>query len=470
MVFKKKIFLILLIGLIFNIIVNFLYIQNLNHYENFDKNGKGNHQLIKGMIENHWRGAYELKKNLESGKNFFESTPIYYQNFLQPYINFIYSKITNDPLYEVDENEELKITENDKKIFLLFFQSIFYFFSIYFLITKLKLYLTDNLLAIIAIVLIIEPTLNQWHSFFGTESIFLSIQIFIFALLISKKKPFYHFILIGILTGLLFAQRSAAIFYFVLIISFFIIFLKKDKTKGILIFLTFYLLSISFIGMNSYIRSGVFYLTPLDQRAALYHYFEPHIISKRDQINLFDAQKKIKLKHYKWLKENNLKLDPNKLAEGDERLILKYHNFIKENSIKTIISEPILTFERIIKKSLHSGILDPVYVYFYNTREYEGSEPYYKSNLHKKILNYRLIYSFLIYILSIIGFLYFIKMKSKKLPFILFCSYLYFLAILGWMGSTRYYAASLPYLMIFCAAGVYDIKNKFFDKKKIFFK
>ena len=465
MVFRKKIFLILFFGSFLNIIINFLYINNLNHYEKINSNKEINHYLIKGMNENHWRNAYKLKKNLASGKNFFESSPVYYRNFLQPYINYIYSKITNDPLYELDQNNNLIISKNNKKILLLIFQSLLYFFSIYFLMIKMKFCLPEGLLTIIACTLIFEPTLNQWHSFFGTESIFLSIQIFLLALLVSEKKSFYHFILIGIFTGLLFAQRSAALFYFIFIICFFLILLKNNRLKGISLFLVFYLVSISFIGLNSYIRTGIFYLTPLDQRAALYNYFEPHIISKRDNISFFDAKNKIKLKHKKWLNENNLDIDPNQLAVGEEKDLLIYHNFIKQNSLKTILSEPVLSFERIIKKSLHSGLLDPVYVFFYNTYEYEGSKPYYKSELHNKILNYRLFYSIFIYLFSLLGFFYFIRTKSKKLSFILLCSYFYFLAILGWMGTTRYYAASLPYLFIFFSAGIYELKNKFLKRK-----
>ena len=129
MVFRKKIFLILFFGSFLNIIINFFYINNLNHYEKINSNKEINHYLIKGMNENHWRNAYELKKNLASGKNFFESSPVYYQNFFQQYLNYIYSEITNDPLYELDQNNNLIISKNNKKILLLIFSHSFIFFQ-----------------------------------------------------------------------------------------------------------------------------------------------------------------------------------------------------------------------------------------------------------------------------------------------------------------------------------------------------
>ena len=73
------------------------------------------------MNENHWKSAFYLNEDFKNGKNFFKSGSLYYQNYLQPFINLIYSKTTGDPLYEISESGELKISKTDKKILLLFF-------------------------------------------------------------------------------------------------------------------------------------------------------------------------------------------------------------------------------------------------------------------------------------------------------------------------------------------------------------
>ena len=250
-------------------------------------------------------------------------------------------------------------------------------------------------------------------------------------------------------------------FYFLIVIFYYLFFLKEQRTKKLSIFICFYLATISIIGINTYVRSGVFYLTPLDQREALSRYFEPYVLSKSQKISETEAKNKIELKNSNWIEENRIDLDL-------EVNILQYYDFKKKESLKVILSELPISIKRTLVKTLHSGLLDPVHVYFYHTTEYEGTNPYYKSKLHKEILNYRLIYSVLIYFLSCLGFIYLYKFIPKKILFILFISYLYFLFILGWMGSTRYYAASLPYLLIFVSSGVFFIKNKMFSKKIIF--
>ena len=453
---SKKILLFVLFGFLLNILISSNYIYKLNSYETVDTDDNFRHNLIKGINENHWNKAYKLKEDINSGKIFFISGDIYNRNYLPSIVFYIYSIFTGDDLYEVN-NGNLKITDSDKKLFLLIFQSALFSLSIIFLINVLKNYLTKNILLILAIFFSIEPTINQWHSSFFSGSIFLSLQIILLSLLLRLDKKYLSFFLIGILSGLLFAQRSAAIFYFVIIFIYFLIFLEKKKFKKIIIYFFSYLICLSFILTHNYLRSGVAYLTPLDQRTALFHYFEPEIISKKENISFSDAKKKLSDDLIIWKTEKKLNLE-------NEKDLIIYLDEKKKRSIKTILSNPTISAKIVLKKTFHSGLLDPVYVYFFSNTEYEGKNPYYKSDLHAKIVKFRFFYSIFIYIFSIIGFYIALKNLKMKFIFISCFSYFYFLMILGWMGSTRYYTACLPYILIFFSIGINTIFNRFFPK------
>ena len=95
-----------------------------------------------------------------------------------------------------------------------------------------------------------------------------------------------------------------------------------------------------------------------------------------------------------------------------------------------------------------------------DSTEYEGVNSYYGSKLHKSIVKYRLVYSILIYLIVIYGFFNSVKSIKKKYIFLITFSYLYFLLILGWTGSTRYYASCLPFLFFFLSIGIESLIKK----------
>ena len=83
---SKRIYFIIILGFIINIFISFFYIEKFNSYELLDTDDELRHSLIKGINENHWT-KIKLKKDLESGKNFFQSGKAYDRNYL-PSLNF----------------------------------------------------------------------------------------------------------------------------------------------------------------------------------------------------------------------------------------------------------------------------------------------------------------------------------------------------------------------------------------------
>jgi hypothetical protein len=104
---------------------------------------------------------------------------------------------------------------------------------------------------------------------------------------------------------------------------------------------------------------------------------------------------------------------------------------------------------------MHFILLNPFHIYSDN--QFISGKVYYGSELHQKLLPYRMIYSFIIYSICLLGLFKIIKLKDKKILLFLFISILYFFLILSWHGNTRYFLPILFYLSFFFAFGVADI-------------
>ena len=134
--------------------------------------------------------------------------------------------------------------------------------------------------------------------------------------------------------GLLFAQRSAAVFYYFVVLFYFIFFVHEKKLKKIAVFTISYLSILLFILIHNYNRSGLTYITPLDQRTALYHYLEPIILSSTTkQEEILETKKKIKQSLDEWKENKNLNLD-------NEKDLLIYYDEMKKRSLISILNNP----------------------------------------------------------------------------------------------------------------------------------
>ena len=128
-----------------------------------------------------------------------------------------------------------------------------------------------------------------------------------------------------------------------------------------------------------------------------------------------------------------------------------------------LINNPILTIKKVISGFIHFSILNPFFVYF----DYEFFKDYSSSIIgdfsfsenHKKLIPTRIIYSFFIYIICLIG-LFQIYKKNSKFTLLLLFSIIYYYIILGWYGKTRLFTPNLIYLSIFFGYGLDIIFKK----------
>ena len=292
----------------------------------------------------------------------------------------------------------------------------------------------------------LEPTLLQWHSSFWSESIFMSLQLLFFAMLLTKELKIKDLIVGGLILGLMFLQRSAAIYYIFPILIFLYFSIKDQKLRKISFFLTSYIIVILFVGIHNLKRSGVFYIAPTDQKLAIKIYMMPKVKSLSEKISIAMAREKID-------KEIESFKEKKKFELENEDELLEYYKMIQNYSYKYIFQNPIETTKIVFKKSFHTAVLDPVHVTYFHKFEYKGKIRYLNSPEHQFWIPIRIVYSLIIYLIALTGF-FVLFTKDKKIFALTLISTIYFFFILSWLGNPRYFTPCLVYISIFFGFGL----------------
>jgi len=183
-----------------------------------------------------------------------------------------------------------------------------------------------------------------------------------------------------------------------------------------------------------------------------------------------------KNKFVRYLKTNNFKLDYDLLdnfsyqrysfifCSGSSEKNDKFENYqicnyFDRRSKKILLTYPFETIKFITRKSLSFVLLNPFHIY--SDHKFLSGEEYYKSDLHKKLLPYRIIYTMIIFLVCFFGLLQMIKLKNFKIMFYLLISGFYFFIILSWHGNNRYFTPVLIYASFFFGYGFSGILNYF---------
>tara|TARA_B100002052_G_C15564380_1_gene454978 strand:- start:182 stop:667 length:486 start_codon:yes stop_codon:yes gene_type:complete len=139
--------------------------------------------------------------------------------------------------------------------------------------------------------------------------------------------------------------------------------------------------------------------------------------------------------------------------EGKENFgYLKICKYFHERSKELIFSNPVEFIKYVAKKSLSFILLNPLHIY--SDHKFLSGEKYYESDLHKKFIPYRIIYSLLIYFICCVGLIELYKKKEYKLILYLLVSSIYFFGILSWHGNNRYFTPVLIYISLFFGYGI----------------
>ena len=460
----NKISKIILLGFFISIILNFYYVRHFDKNHDSTKNIKyhneDQHMMIKSDTEKFWFRAHNLKAQLNSGLNYFEAGQEYRVPYLPSKILYIFSKVTNLKFYD-QKNDEIilesfngdlskrKITQGYTKVFFLILQSLLYYLSLLFLYSKIKDKIDNKSSICLIAFLSFEPTILLFHSSFWSESIFFTLLILSIALIIENKISISKNLLIGLLLGILFLQRSVAIYYILIVIIYYLFIFKKKSTIPIFFTLIGYLLIVLFIGFHNFKRSDNFYFQPTQSKDGFYVYLIPDIVSKNKKISVKESNVILTSKLDTWINTKDLDLESE-----DDRLI--YYEYLHSESLKIIFENPLNTAAIILKRTMHYLVFDPLrhvhYFYKYNIREQNS---FYKSEISNKWVFPRIIYSSIIYFLVLISLIHMLKTKDyDKFKFFLIFSFLYFMAVSSWTGNNRYNVPNLIFLAFFVGNGI----------------
>jgi hypothetical protein len=295
------------------------------------------------------------------------------------------------------------------------------------------------------------------------------MQIILIGLILNNTQKNIRYFFIGFVLSLLAIQRSNGFFYIVPILLYFYITYGFKFNRKLPLLIIGYSILLIFVGYHNYIRSNKFYIIPNEMKAVIHAYVIPNIISKKDleieksKTLSFIKGQKLEINNDQSLKKSIEEEDYSRFSfifcENEEKKenteYLKVCNYLEKRSYELIFFNLVSTVKYIMKQSMHFILLNPFHIYSDN--QFISGKVYYGSDLHQKLLPYRMVYSFIIYSICLFGLFKIIKLKDKKILLFLVISILYFFLILSWHGNTRYFLPILFYLSFFFAFGISDI-------------
>jgi len=454
-----------LIVLFFGFVISTLFtINNLNKYDVNLVNDSGDsyHQMIKGDSYRYLSHGNKIKDQLQNGINFFETGRSHFTKYLPPRIAAAYYYFFNLNLF--DETGEKKINLGIHTPYLVL-QSIFYFFSVSMLYLSVSKVFNRRISFYIILFLSLEPTINQYHSSFWSESFLFSFTIILIALIIKPNPNVRHFFLVGFFLAVLSLQKEYMIFYIIPVIIYYLFTLKDQRLKNITVLLLGFIIIQSILGFNNLKRSGEFYILSSTTKITLHTHLAKQVISEvqnLDNNEFFDNEGKIVLE---WITKNSIPYNQNskglkvRKSLGEyrssitkEKDLVRLDNYITSRTFNYMLQYPFDFTKHILKKSIHITLLNPLHIYSDN--KYASGEFYYNSPEHDKIVNYRIFYTLAVYLVCLFGLISMFKKKNYKILSFLTISILCFYLPVSWIGNTRNYVPCLLFISFFFAFGV----------------
>ena len=170
--------LIIFFALLMSIIVSK---YNLINYDRFFQivMGNTNHIMIKTDAHRYLSHGAEIKKDLEDGKNFFETGREHFTKYLPPRLAAAYYYFFDINLFNNFEDKKINLGVHFPYLLI---QCLIYYLSLYFLYSVISKKVDHKICLPIIIFLSLEPTIFQYHGTFWSESIFFSLQLILLTL------------------------------------------------------------------------------------------------------------------------------------------------------------------------------------------------------------------------------------------------------------------------------------------------
>ena len=456
-ILKSKITFFIFLSFLISTIISLNFVLKLDKYESDGKE----HFIIKGDVEGIWQEGEKFKQDLINNKGILGSGSEIYRSYLPPRLIAFFSLIFNFDLINKQEGYD-KINLGFDKFYYLLIQSILFYLILLKLYKSFLLTFNDKKTIYFTILfLCFCPSIFLFNSSFHTESLFFSLQLLIIILLIKPSTGIFYNLLLGAIITLMFLQKTVSFLYIFIIIFYLILYFKLKSIKPVLIISFIYIFALVSIGYANYKRAGVFYFMPTQGSEAIFHYLAKPILIKSQNISDGDAQQILDHDLNNWINENNIK------NINIEQNRIRFFKYKKEYTLDLIKNNLATSLKIISWKSIQTGILSPQYLFYYHYKEHDRNvRPYYlKKDFYNFWMPIQLVYSLIIYLFIILGFLNSIKNLNWKFNLFLVTSALYMFCILGWVGNSRYFSPSLIYLSFYFGYGIkFLINMKFLNK------
>ena len=449
-ILKSKITFYIFLSFLISTIISLNFVIKLDKYKS---NGK-DHFIIKGDVEGIWHEGEKFKQDLISNKGILGSGSEIYRSYLPPRLIALFSLIFNFDLINKQEGYS-KINLGFDKFYYLLIQSILFYLILLKLYKSFLLKFEDRRTIFFTILfLCFCPSIFLFNSSFHTESLFFSLQLLIIILLIKPSTNIFYNLLLGIIIAFMFLQKTVSFLYIFIIMFYLILYFQLKSIKPILIISFVYIFTLVSIGYANYKRAGIFYFMPTQGNEAIFHYLAKPILIKSQNISDGEAQQILDHDLNNWINANNIKNINN---EKNRINFLKYK---KEYTLDLIKNNLATSLKIISWKSIQTGILSPQYIFHYHYKEQDRNilyktRPYYlKKDFYKFWMPISLVYSSIIYLVIILGFLNSLKILNWKFNLYLITSAAYMFCMLGWVGNSRYFSPSLIYLSFYFGFGI----------------
>ena len=480
---KKFIFLILFSSFLHSLLTANYFINKFDRsfYDNKTKN------YLNGIIGNsdvyrHLNNSDVIINALTQDDGELQNNQfIYWDSFLHPRLISVYRIIINHKYqsynFDINTNSSSlssKLMKLNSKLYFFIFQKIIYLSSIFYLYIILNRIFSEKktinneekYIPILSLIyLAFEPTINQYHNSFYSESIYFTIMVLIFSFtlkLYNNKKPQISTVfIIGILCSISFMQRTVSLFIIIIIYFFLISLFKKEKIKIFIVLLFSSSIIYSIILFDNFKRTNQMFLLPMQTKYDItFYYLIPNFYQKKLGISYEDSLRI-------FLEKYNLIIDNIEiLNEVQKREIFSK---LSSYAYKEIISSPYENSKIFFNNFFKTISINPFFIhnsYLFNAN-YENSDSYDPSKNHEKQKKFRLIYCSILYLFFLIG-LYtkskFINYKVKIFIFFIFSYFVFFSNLI--YPNNRYLTPSLIFISVFVSAGI----NYIFNKHNLFFK
>ena len=465
---------LIVLSFCFSLIVTKYYLNNYDAF-NVEANGKmGSHKMIKTDSLRYLEHGALISEDLKNGKNFFSTGKEHFTKYLPPRIAAAYYYFFDKNLFNNFDEKKINLGVH---LPYLVIQCLIYYLSLFFLYFIISKKIQKNICLPILMFLALEPTIFQYHGTFWSESIFFSLQIIVFALILKDKFKFYDFLVIGFALSLLSLQRQTAYFFIIPLTIYFLVNLKKNEYhKLLLMFLTFMIVQ-SFVGYNNFKREGKFYILTGDSKSAIFYNIGEKLIKENNNFTTKEFRINEALVAKNWLEKNSIPYDEKKFEDVKKSLApysrasntiinskdkVLFANFYVKRTVDVLLENPWVTFKLIFKNTIHSLLLNPFHIY--SDHNFTSGELYYVSDTHDKLVPPRIAYTLLIYFVCLLGFFKLLKEKKYKLLSLIIVSILYHLGMVSWHGNTRY---TVPILIYMSFLFGYGCNNLLLLKDKI---